>query len=94
MRIEKRDNKVYLTESDYDFFEPRIIISFWEVNIDQSLIPDNAYLEKLGNAYIINTGWKIIPLSITEFPTFTEFIAVKPPRKTGYNWHNGQWRKG
>jgi len=93
MRIEKRNNKVYLVESSEDWDNPRIIMSFWEVNIEQSLIPDNSYLEKLGNAYIINTGWKIIPLSITEFPTFTEFIPIKSPKKTGYKWQYGKWEK-
>ena len=93
MRIEKRNNKAYLYESDIDWMNPRLITSFWLINIDASILPDNSIPEKFVSGYIVNTGYKILPLNISEYPTFTEFTPIKPPKKSGYKWLNGKWIK-
>jgi len=93
MRIEKRNNKGYMYNSCEDWDQPRIITSYWLINIDSDLIPENAIIEKLDNAYIINTDWKILSLNINELPDFTEFTPIKPPKKSGYIWKYGHWIK-
>jgi hypothetical protein len=91
--LEKRDNKAYLCFMAEDWELPRLIVSYYLIDIDASLIPDNPYIDKLSDTYIVNTGWKTIPLYIPELPTFTEFIVIKPPRKNGYIWKYGKWNK-
>ena len=93
MELIKRDNKAYLVQFGEDWDQPRLISSWYEISIDPDILPDNARIEKLVNAYIINTGWKIIALNIPELPTFTEFTAIKAPKKSGYIWKSGEWRK-
>jgi hypothetical protein len=93
-QFEKRGNKAYLTYSDYDFFEPRIIISLWEIkNLDITLLPDNPFIYKNNGLYFAKTEYKDYPLYIEDLPTLTEFITVKPPRKGGYRWNNGEWKR-
>ena len=93
MELIKRDNKAYLVQFGEDWEQPRLISSWFEIAIDASIIPDNPMISKLGNAYIINTGWKTLALNIPEYPTFTEFTPIKPPKKSGYIWKYGQWIK-
>ncbi len=94
LRFEKRGNKAYLFYSDYDWFEPRIITTLWEIkNIDISLLPDNPIIYKMGETYMAKTEYKDYPLYIDGMSTITEFYPIKPPRKTGYKWYNGQWIK-
>ena len=93
--IEKRNNKVYLVYSDFDFFEPRIISSYHYVtNVTADLLPDNPFIFKLADVFVAKTGYKEIPLYAEQLPEFTEFTPIKPPRKTGYVWRNGSWKKG
>jgi hypothetical protein len=93
MEIIKRDNKAYLVQFGEDWELPRIISSWFEISIDPTLIPDNCNIYRLGNAYIINTGYKTLALNIPEYPTFIEFTAIKPPKKSGYIWKYGRWSK-
>ena len=93
-QIEKRDNKAYIINSDFDYFKPNIITNFWKINnIDPDLLNDRQYLEHFNGIFITKIHDKITPLYINELPDFTEFIPVKPPRKTGYKWYEGEWRK-
>lgn len=93
--FEKRGNKAYLIYSDYDFFEPRIISSLWEIkNLDITLLPDNPYIYKHNGLYFAKTEYKDYPLYIDDLPSLTEFIPIKPPKKNGYKWQYGQWIKG
>jgi len=94
MQFEKRDKKAYLVYSDFDSLEPRIISSYYLIDIDPTILPDNLTVYKLGNAYITDVNYRTFALPIPEFPTFTEFTPVKPPRKTGYVWKWGRWVKG
>ena len=92
--FEKRGNKAYLIYSDYDWFEPRIISTLWEIkNIDITLLPDNPYIYNHNGIYFAKTEYKDYPLYIDDLPSLTEFYPIKPPRKTGYKWYNGQWIK-
>jgi hypothetical protein len=93
MRIEKRDKKVYLTSTSSLWDEPKIITSFWEVKIDSELITNNQYLEKFNNVYVTKIQDRIIPLYTDEYPSFTEIIDYKPPKKTGYKYSSGEWHK-
>jgi hypothetical protein len=93
MELVKRDNSVYLVFSSEDYLLPRIIKSYWKVNVDSDLIPDNPYIEMFGKCYIINNGYRNITFSVSNFADFTEFVAIKPPRKKGYIWKHGRWAK-
>lgn len=93
MRLEKRNGKAYLYDLSTDYLEPRIIASYWLIDIDPDLLPDDAIIERFLSGYICNTGWKLLPLNIPEYPAFTEFYPIKPPRKTGYIWRDGEWVK-
>lgn len=93
MRFEKRNGKAYLYFMDTDYFEPRLITSYWEIDIDPSILPDNPQIYKLMNTWIAKTDYKEISLRISEYPTFTEFSPIKPPKKTGYKWEHGEWVK-
>lgn len=93
-KIEIENKKVYIVMSDYDFFEPRIISNYWEVEIDYTLLNNNQYLELFNGVYITKIQDHIIPLYFkNEYPDFTRFYSIKPPRKTGYKWYNGNWIK-
>ena len=95
LKFEKINNKIYLTSCSEDWSEPRLIISYWEVkNVDPELLPDNPIIYIMGNTHIAKTGYKDIPLYIDDYPTKTEFIPIKPPKKNGYKWQYGQWVKG
>jgi len=88
-RCEKRNNEIYITFSDYDFFNPIILTNFWKVkNVDADLFPDNFIPEKFNNIFTYKIHDKIIPLYISDFPDFTEQIPVK--LKKSEKWHNGR----
>jgi hypothetical protein len=96
--LEKRNNKAYLVMSDFDTDLPRIISSFFPINIDPDLIPENFNrgIEQFGNAYIFHNGYRVISFFVTSengYPEFTEFAPVKPPKKKGYIWKWGEWKK-
>jgi len=88
-RCEKRAGNLYLYTSNYDFFEPRLITSYWKItNItDLDLFPDNFIPEKFVNGFIYKLNDKIIPLYTNDLPDFTEIIPVK--LKKSQKWHNG-----
>ena len=51
-RCEKRNNEIYITFSDYDYFNPIILTNFWKVkNVDSDLFPDSFIPEKFNNVF-------------------------------------------
>lgn len=85
-RCEKRNNKLYLYTSSFDFFNPQMIVSYWKINNITDL--NNFIPEKFVNTYIYKLNDKIIPLYIDNVPEFTEIIPVK--LKKSEKWYNGE----
>lgn len=94
MKTEIRNNKVYLVNTSTNWNKPEIIISFYETDGDNAIIPDNYTPEKFQDAYLIKTIWRTYSLHIVNdgYPAFTEIIPIKKP-KGQYIWKYGEWRK-
>lgn len=94
LKFEKHNGKAYLIAMSEDYFNPQLVINYWEIKIDASLLPDNPYIYKLCDIYMAKTDFKDYPLYIDDLPTKTEIIPIKPPKKNGYKWQYGSWVKG
>lgn len=91
---ETRNQKVYLTMSGFDSFEPRIITSFFLTDGNPEIIPNGTRFDKFVDSYIARVYGREISIRITaELPEFTEFTPVKKPRGR-YTWRWGEWVKG
>lgn len=93
LQFEKRNGKAYLYFLSADYALPRVIASYWEIDIDASILPDHPQIIKIMDTYVARTEYREYPLVISQYPTFTEFYPIKPPRKRGYVWKDGEWRK-
>lgn len=93
-KTEIRDKRLYITNMQEDYNEPRLIINFWLTNTPPYPEFNNLRVYEIGsNGKYINALDKQIPVNpISEYPEFTEFIPLKPPSKR-YKWHNGEWHK-
>ena len=91
---ETRDKKVYMVNASTDWENPRLIVGYWLTSADSDVIPDGTRLEKWNGVYLAYLYGKQIPVyPVNDYPEFTEFIPIKPPRKTGYIWRYGEWVK-
>jgi len=89
-----RNKRVYVAFSDFDYFQPIIVVNFFATTSDPEVILDNTEIRCWNGVYFANLYDRLIPVRMTDnTPEFTEFIPVKKPRGKNYVWKNGEWKK-
>lgn len=95
-----RGGKVYFRHSAPMFSEPTMVHSFWEVNVDASLVSEGQEVAYDGHRRTFRFSRRpyedlvIADQRPNEVASIVESEAIEPPKtRLPTRWHNGQWQR-